>query len=70
MVGSLYDPKVFIGGILLEGKLIYQECNKLPHDWDTTIGDILSLRWEKDLKKLRLAEAVRVPRFFNLGGGS
>ena len=50
VVGSLYDPEGFLGGIILEGKIIYQECNKLKLDWDEPIGEKLSRRWDAWLK--------------------
>ena len=62
IVSSLYDPLGFVGPLMVQGKLIFQDLTRLKLGWDDTVPDSVSVKWFKWLECLDTLNALKIPR--------
>ena len=64
---KIYDPLGYAAPILVEMRMVLQECWKNSYDWDVPIEDPILGRWKNWLEGIKDLERLRLPRVLTPG---
>ena len=62
-VASMYDPLRVILSIVIQGRIIFQECTRLQLHWDSPLLEFLTSKWLLWLQNLQTLSDIHIDRY-------
>ena len=66
VVSSVYDPLGMISPLIIYGRILFQESNRMKLNWDEPLPESLIYKWDDWVESLQNISNLRIPRCVKL----